>query len=160
MEHFNFDKLSKKDKKLFLSEVSARLPYKLKGRDCNGKTRTAVVIYDSGTVLASDGKNNTCACGFIPYLRSLNTMTNMEKENLLNTVLGKESLKLFHKPPSFYFHVEDNGNIESNDFGQYMMIFSKENVIRYIKWMYKHHFNLILPKYLYVEMPKKCINNI
>lgn len=74
--------MTQKDKQLLLlKDLCARLPYELKGRDCSGKTRQMVVIYDTGTILAHEIDGENCgACGFVPYLRPMSSMTKEEEE--------------------------------------------------------------------------------
>lgn len=72
-----FDKLSKEDQKLFIVDISARLYYGLKGVAGDGSIRTMTVIYDSGTIIATDGGYNTSACDFKPILRNKNKIAEL-----------------------------------------------------------------------------------
>lgn len=75
------------NEELLFIDLSARQPYNLKGQDGDGRVRTMVMVNGSGSsVIATDHKNNTCACGFVPYLRSLSTMTNEEYDEMQSEV--------------------------------------------------------------------------
>ena len=68
------------EKQLLLRDLSARLPYQLRGRGSDGVTWQAVVIYDTGTIIAQQVNGICCcACGFVPYLRPMSSMTDEEK---------------------------------------------------------------------------------
>lgn len=79
--------MTQEDKELLLKDLCARLPYHLKGKSTDGKLYEATVIYDTGTILASevDGVNTNICCGFKPYLRPMSSMSEEEYGIFLNT---------------------------------------------------------------------------
>lgn len=70
------------DKELLLKDLCTRLPYHLKGKSKDGKLYEATIIYDTGTILATEvnGVNTNICCGFKPYLRPMSSMTEDEKQ--------------------------------------------------------------------------------
>lgn len=87
--------MTQEEKELLLKDLSARLPYRLLGKDCFGKTRQMVVIYDTGTILAHEIDGVCCsACGFVPYLRPMSSMTEEEKKEWVS--LRTDVEKYYH----------------------------------------------------------------
>lgn len=76
--------MNKEEKDLLLRDLCARLPYHLRGKSKDGNLYEATVIYDTGTILASDvdGVNTNICCGFKPYLRPISSMTAEEVDSL------------------------------------------------------------------------------
>lgn len=75
--------MTQEDKELLLKDLCSRLPYKVRGKDCDGNTREMVVIYPTGTIIARTLDDKSCAgCGFIPYLRPMHSMTEEERKEL------------------------------------------------------------------------------
>lgn len=73
---------------MLLRDLCARLPYHLRGKSKDGKLYEATVIYDTGTILASevDGVNTNICCGFKPYLRPISSMTTEEVDALFKVL--------------------------------------------------------------------------
>ena len=80
--------MNKEEKDLLLRDLCARLPYHLRGKSKDGKLYEATVIYDTGTILASevDGVNTNICCGFKPYLRPISSMTTEEVDALFKVL--------------------------------------------------------------------------
>lgn len=77
----------------------------------------------------------------MPYLRSMSSMTEEEKKELLRVVVGKKSVK--------YFQVLSNGSIISTDakiqssynFEMHWVDFNKDTVTSYFDWLNAHRFD-------------------
>lgn len=80
--------MTEQEKQLLLKDLCARLPYHLRGKSKDGKLYEATVIYDTGTILASevDGVNTNICCGFKPYLRPISSMTTEEVDALFKVL--------------------------------------------------------------------------
>ena len=102
-----FDKLSKEDQKLFIVDVSARLHYGLKGVAGDGSVRKMTVIYDSGTIIATDGGHNTSACGFKPILRKQNRIAELIDPKPFTMLTGYELYDWYNAN-----HIDYRGLIE------------------------------------------------
>jgi len=91
-----------------------------------------------------------------PYLRPMSSMTEEEKKELLNTILGEDG--------SQYFSVDVDGNIENtdseyqdlNNFNLHYVNFNCETVSTYIDWLNAHHFDFrgLIEKGLALEAPE------
>ena len=77
------------------------MPYKLLGLDSFGKIRELKVIYPSGTIIAKEIDGENCsACGFVPYLRPMSSMTEEEKDEYskaIESLLWTNELDFFNK---------------------------------------------------------------
>ena len=77
--------MNEQEKNLLLRDLCARLPYDLVGLDAFGKIRVMRLIYPTGTIIAQEIDSENCsACGFVPYLRPMSSMTEEEKKTLNN----------------------------------------------------------------------------
>ena len=71
--------MTQEEKHTLLVDLCARLPYHLLGKDTFGKTRELKVVYPTGTIIAQEIDRECCSsCGFVPYLRSMSSMTEEE----------------------------------------------------------------------------------
>lgn len=75
-----------------------------------------------------------------PCLRSMSSMTEEEKKELLTLLVGENSIS--------YFKVENNGIINTDEniqFGRnwqyHWLNFSNENISLYVDWLNKKHFD-------------------
>ena len=94
-------------------------------------------------------------CNIKPYLRSMSSMTDKEKKDLLNYVVGKGSK---------YFEVCDDVSItdKSSDvqdlksFELKWINFNPNTTSRYIEWLLKKHFDFcdLIPKNLALPAPE------
>lgn len=150
--------MTNEEKELLVTDLCARLPYGVQGVSSEGNVSPLLMKGEAEWDIITSINYRIKKHGWKPYLRLTSSMTDIEKEDLLNYVCGKESIKLFRKPPCFYFHVTDDGVIAGNDYF-YKMIFGKETVTRYVEWMYKHHFNINLHQRLFVVAPEGMYNN-
>lgn len=134
--------MTQEEKQLLLQDLCARLPYNCRVfyeyiDDLDGKT------YGYSLTL-----NTWCIDEFVankavikPYLRSMSSMTEEEKEDLLITLLGKNDTK--------YFQVLPDGSIDNNDaayqdlsnFNIHWINFDGVNTSTYIDWLNAHHFD-------------------
>lgn len=82
--------------------------------------------------------NSGCYDKIIPYLRSLDTMTEQEYESIKPMLEGcTHRISLDMESPNFKV--------------DFIKTFKPE----LLDWLYAHHFNINLPKELYIEMPEK-----
>lgn len=134
--------MTQEEKQLLLQDLCARLPYNCQVfyeyiDDLDGKT------YGYSLTL-----NTWCIDEFVankavikPYLRSMSSMAEEEKEDLLITLLGKNDTK--------YFQVLPDGSIDNNDaahqdlsnFNIHWINFDGVNTSTYVDWCNKNHFD-------------------
>lgn len=134
--------MTQEEKQLLLQDLCARLPYNCRVfyeyiDDLDGKT------YGYSLTL-----NTWCIDEFVankavikPYLRSMSSMAEEEKEDLLITLLGKNDTK--------YFQVLPDGSIDNNDaahqdlsnFNIHWINFDGVNTSTYVDWCNKNHFD-------------------
>ena len=82
--------------------------------------------------------NSGCYDKILPYLRSLDTMTEQEYESIKPMLEGCTHRVSFDMKAT-YFKVD----------------FIKTYKPELLDWLYVHHFNINLPKELYIEMPEE-----
>ena len=82
--------------------------------------------------------NSGCYDKILPYLRSLDTMTEQEYESIKPMLEGCTHRVSFDIKAT-YFKVD----------------FIKTYKPELLDWLYAHHFNISLPKELYIEMPEE-----
>lgn len=82
--------------------------------------------------------NSGCYDKIIPYLRSLDTMTEQEYESIKPMLEGCTH-RISFDTKATYFKVD------------FIKTFKPE----LLDWLYAHHFNIDLPKGLYIEMPEE-----
>ena len=144
--------MAKKDKDLLLQDVCARLPYHLKGKSIDGKLYEAVVIYDTGTILATevDGVNTRISCGFKPYLRPLSSMTEEEKEEL-------ESISSFYFNDALDAQIQESLKDENKDGSRMLEYVACTKVT---DWLLEHHFDIhgLIEKGLAIEATEEIYN--
>lgn len=130
--------MTKEDKNLLLKDICARLPYHLLGRDVFGKTREMEVIYPTGTIIAQEIDGECCsACGFVPYLRPLSSMTEEEKKERKYYITEFEYDDYWHP----------------GEYADYVGVSECEN---YIDWLNEKHFDYrgLIEKGLALEAPE------
>lgn len=128
--------MGKGDKELLIQDLCARLPYKPQvqikkdGISITDKLTTATIKYLE--CVYWDVK---------PYLFPLSSMTDEQKVELLEIVVGKEGSK--------YFKVLSDGSICStdakeqdlNNFVMHIVNFDRKTTASYIDWLNKNHFD-------------------
>jgi hypothetical protein len=127
--------MTKEDKDLLLKDLCVRLPYKPQveiikdGTSITDKLTTATIKYlESGYW---DVK---------PYLFSLSSMTEEQKEDLLLTIVGKEGLRLFSVTKDGIIS-NDKAEQSFENFSLNNINFSNKNTEVYIDWLNKNHFD-------------------
>ena len=127
-------------KDLLLKDLCARLPYgvivKYKQKTLYPGGEYTVNVKDDDDILQHRLKH----LDFKPYLRPMSSMTEEEKKDLLNYVVGKDSK---------YFEVCDDVSItdKSSDvqdvksFELKWINFNPNTTSRYIEWLLKNHFD-------------------
>lgn len=126
--------MTQEEKELLLKDLCARLPYHLLGKDTFGKTRELKVVYPTGTIIAQEINGECCSsCGFVPYLRSMSSITKDEKE---------EIKPLFSKV--------------IDEFGKRMLVVRQNKMVLYQDWLNAHYFDYrgLIDKGLAIEAPK------
>ena len=136
--------MTPEDKSLLLKYLCIALPYGVKVQDEAG--RISILTLGNADLCSmfygEDGQDTTPSiCK--PYLRPLSSMTEVEKEELLTRVVGKEGCG--------YFHVMDDGTIDNNDaetqninsFNVHWVNFSPDSVNCYIDWLLARHFDFM-----------------
>ena len=117
--------MTQEEKQLLLIDLSARLPYKVKGiyarTDIKNLSICEITTHLYGEMEESfNGKEKY---EFIPYLRPMSSMTQEERRYLLEE-LGFD---------------EDLENGELNDFGSY--VYRSVNVLPLFDWLNEHHLD-------------------
>ena len=152
---------------LLLQDLCARLPYGVKllvegwdsDRDCKFDTETLIGIDDRFiyTIWDKTGDKDKHSIveplsilDYKPYLRPMSTMTEEEKEELLNHVLGGEGAE--------YFHITHDGSIDGNQEAEqdlynlnlHWLNFGPLTASSYIDWLNKKMFDFrgLIPKSL------------
>ena len=137
--------LSIEDKKLILKDLSARLPYGVKVLTPNDQEaytllalhpnkNIAVIGFEmDGMYVTSKVKIDDCK----PLLRPMSSMTNSEKEELLNLLFDEEAK---------YFYIDEEGVIDgkTSDLmkeGLNYPTFCPTNIELYTNWLNEHHFD-------------------
>lgn len=146
-----------KDKELLLKDLCGRLPYGVKVVDDMGRVCTLTLgnVDLCSMFYAEDFDQGNTPSVCKPYLRTMSSMTEEEKEELLKAVIGIEGIK--------YFQVLSDGSIDMTDevvqdlnrFSMHWVNFDKDNVTSYLDWLNKNHFNYRLPEHLYVKVTKE-----
>lgn len=129
--------MTQEEKQLVLIDICARLPYGVKIElmpITKGKctTLTPIILRD---YYISDDVN------YLPYLRPMSSMTEEEKKDLLETIVGNEGSK--------YFRVLSDGSIDNTDatvqdlnkFNMHWINFDRDTVTSYLDWLNAHHFD-------------------
>lgn len=130
--------MTQEEKELLIKDLCARLPYHLLGKDTFGKTRELKVVYPTGTIIAQEINGECCSsCGFVPYLRSMSSITKDEKEEI--------------KP--LFSEVID-------EFGKRMLVVRQNKMVLYQDWLNAHYFDYrgLIDKGLALEAPDGMYN--
>lgn len=149
--------MKKENKDLLLRDLCARLPYGVKVQIIKNYQLGTYTLYPSDI---DSFKHNFQ--DIKPYLRPMSSMTEKEKEDLLNYVVGKKGVK--------YFQVLTDGSIDSMDakvqdagrLSLHWVNFDKDTTSRYTDWLNAHHFDYrgLIEKGLALEAPKNMYNEI
>jgi hypothetical protein len=152
--------MKQEDKELLLKDLCGRLPYGVKYQTYLGDTFTLKSITLSRTATQYYIDDNAFSLSQIkPYLRSIFSMTEEEKKELLILLVGKDAIG--------YFQVKNNGitntdeNIQFGPNWQYHWLnFSNENILLYVDWLNAHHFDYrgLIEKGLALEAPEGMYN--
>ena len=133
--------MTREDKQLLLKDLSTRLPYK-------------VVVTDGveDYVPTSPFLYRYIEMGCKPYLRPMSSMTDEEKEELLNLLFDKEAK---------YFYIDKEGTIDGKTFdlmkeGFNYPAFCTTNIVLYTDWLNEHHFDYrdLIKKSLAIVAPE------
>ena len=137
--------MTQEEKQLLLIDLSARLPYKVKGiyarTDIKNLSICEITTHLYGEMEESfNGKEKY---EFIPYLRPMSSMTQEERRYLLEE-LGFD---------------EDLENGELNDFGSY--VYRSVNVLLLFDWLNEHHLDWrgLIPMGLALEAKEGMYKN-
>ena len=136
--------MTQEDKDFLLKDLCARLPYGVKGLALGSRDDTISVLIPVEHPLVKTTTGLVCHLGtgqFKSYLRSMSSMTEEEKRELLYTIVGKDATK--------YFQVLSDGSIDNTDaahqdlhnFTMHWINFDGSNTASYIDWLNAHHFD-------------------
>ena len=140
--------MTQEEKDLLLKDLCARLPYGVKANSRDGKktitiTPIAIANFMSGAIDIIK-----------PYLRPMSSMTEEEKKELVNHVLGGKGAE--------FFHVTKDGSIDGNQEAEQDLLkmelhwinFSPETASCYLEWLYKKQFDVngLIPLDLAIEV--------
>lgn len=154
--------MTREDKQLSLQDLCARLPYGVigeyswKGNEHYNRELTGS-LFDE----LKSSWDSTEDSQFLPYLRPMSSMTEEEKKELLNHVLGGEGVE--------YFHIAHDGSIDGNQEAEqdlynlnlHWLNFDPLTTSRYIDWLNKKMFDYrgLIPLWLALEAPEGMYNN-
>lgn len=154
--------MTREDKQLALQDLCARLPYGVigeyswKGNEHYNRELTGS-LFDE----LKSSWDSTEDSQFLPYLRPMSSMTEEEKKELLNHVLGGEGVE--------YFHIAHDGSIDGNQEAEqdlynlnlHWLNFDPLTTSRYIDWLNKKMFDYrgLIPLWLALEAPEGMYNN-
>ena len=152
----------REDKELLLQDLCARLlygvigEYSWKGNEHYNRELTGS-LFDE----LKSSWDSTEDSQFLPYLRPMSSMTEEEKKELLNHVLGGEGVE--------YFHIAHDGSIDGNQEAEqdlynlnlHWLNFDPLTTSRYIDWLNKKMFDYrgLIPLWLALEAPEGMYNN-
>lgn len=153
----------REDKQLLLQDLCARLPYGVivdykenefetphwKITTIHPNTFNGWIGYDKRVGAGSESGSRPFHIGEVkPYLRPMSSMTEEEKKELLNHVLGGEGVE--------YFHIAHDGSIDGNqeteqdlyNLNLHWLNFDPLTTSRYIDWLNKKMFDYrgLIPK--------------
>jgi hypothetical protein len=142
--------LSIKDKKLILKDLCARLPYNViglyswKNREPYNRELTGC-LFDE----LKSSWDSTEDSQFLPYLRSMRSMTEEEKEEFAEVTGGDCS-----------YDIHGNFFIDLGEFICEGSPVSLSRIVYVINWLYAHHFDVndLISKGLALEAPKGMYN--
>lgn len=148
----------REDKELLLQDLCARLlygvigEYSWKGNEPYNRELTGS-LFDE----LKSSWDSTEDSEFLPYLRPMSSMTEEEKEELLNHVLGGEGVE--------YFHIAHDGSIDGNqeteqdlyNLNLHWLNFDPLTTSSYIDWLNAHHFDYrgLIKKGLAIEITEE-----
>lgn len=145
--------MTKEEKDLLFKDLAPRLPYGVKVHIPFLNHVETLIGLD---IIDGEIRINGYICDIRPYLRPMSSMTEEEKNELLELVVGKEGMK--------YFNVSDNGTIDGNDsaeqdlrnFNFHWINFDCVNTSTYIDWLNAQHFDYkgLIEKGLALEAPE------
>jgi hypothetical protein len=160
--------MTQEQKEFLLKDISPRLPYGVKlgfYAEATKETYTCTLLglepqNDRPVIAKTDsGSFYMLADHIKPYLFHLSSMTEEQKEELLEKVVGKDGIK--------YFKVLSNGSICSTDakeqdlynFVMHFVNFDKKTTTSYIDWLNKNHFDYrgLIEKSLAIDATNKNI---
>ena len=133
--------MTQEEKQLLLADLSARLPYGVKGIITYNGDKDIFTIKGIFNILFLSDTECCHVEDFKPYLRSMSSMTEEERLELLEVVVGKDAIK--------YFQVLIDGSIDNTDaehqdlqnFTMHWVNFDGINTASYLDWLNAHHFD-------------------
>lgn len=137
--------MTQEDKELFLKDLSARLPYKVKV--CLYEKETCILLGIDGYEVYLDVDSDSFRIESIkPYLRPLSSMTDEEREEWTDLFLI-----------SVVTELEQYSDDEAEDIAPKLYANSH---VKSLNWLNKHHFdyNGLIEKGLALEAPKGMYN--
>ena len=149
--------MKQEDKELLLRDLSARLIYKPKIKVSSLWNKNKEVeedIVDTVYCVMPDGYVNTETIDsdislddIVLYLRPISSMTEEEKTELLEVIVGKDGVKCFQ--------VLSDGRID-NIYDTVWVDFNKDSTTSYIDWLNKKMFDYrgLIEKGLALEAPE------
>ena len=147
----------REDKEPLLKYLCMALPYKVKTLYVEYEMEIRGIDSVSQTVDVIEwGKHRFSAVPIEeikPYLRSMSSMTEEEKEELLNLLFDKEAK---------YFYIDEEGLIDGRKFNLFKEginypSFCPINIVLYTNWLLENHFDFmnLISKDLAIEVTKE-----
>ena len=148
--------MAQEEKELLLKDLCAMLSYDVVVEyEGNNYILETVNRYDEVQLIGCNFTISYYECK--PYLRSMSSMTEEEKKDLLATIVGNEGVK--------YFQVLSDGSIDNtdatiqdpNNFNMHWVNFDKDTVTLYLDWCNKNHFDYrgLIEKGLAIEVTEE-----
>ena len=146
--------MTQEEKQLLLKDLCARFPYgvKLHIPSFSDTPQLLQQISDYETIEINDYTSPIGIDKVKPYLRPMSSMTEEEKEELLNLIFDKESK---------YFYINKEGLIDGKTSslmkdGLNYPAFCPINIVKYTDWLNSHYFDYrgLIPKGLAIKAPE------
>ena len=146
------------EKQLLLKDLCARLPYGVH-LFTNSKHHIRLLTISNDT----DYDEQYWINGLYdvdevkPYLRPMSSMTDEEKEELLNAVVGEDAIKYFQVLPDGSIDNTDTAHQDLYNFTMHWVNFDATNTSSYLNWLLENHFDFmgLIPKDLAIEVTEE-----
>jgi len=154
--------MTQEEKQLLTKDICARIPYDLKVNyadkvyDVLGYTNNKLIIVLPFMSNLEGHPVETCK----PYLRSMSSMTEEEKLELLEVIVGKDAIKYFQVLPDGSIDNTDAAYQDLNNFTIHWINFNVVNITFYLDWLNKKKFDYrgLIPMGLALPAPEGMYN--
>ena len=137
------------EKELLVKYLCMALPY---GVMIEGLERPEVMTIKHLAIISA-----MSAEPYKPYLRPMSSMTDEEKEELLNAVVGEDAIKYFQVLPDGSIDNTDTAHQDLYNFTMHWVNFDATNTSSYLNWLLENHFDFmgLIPKDLAIEVTEE-----